>query len=49
MLFLSPLKATAGASGLIFFTRSFAGIVITALASSFNMYEPSSFFFGTKL
>ena len=46
---LSPLKARVGASGLIFFKRSFAAIVIFASAPSFILTDPSSFFSGTNL
>ena len=49
MLFLSPLKSTLGASGLRFFKRSLAGIVIFGSAPSFTLYEPSAFFSGTNL
>ena len=49
MLFLSLLNATVGASGLMFFTRSLAGIVIFGSAPSFNLTEPSAFFSGTNI
>ena len=49
IVMLLPLFARVGGSGLMFFTRSLAGIVIFGSAPSFNLYEPSSFFSGTKL
>ena len=49
MITLSPSTLKAGFSGLMFFKRSFAGIVIVGSTPSFNLTEPSAFVPGTKV